>query len=210
MNGSNESADLRLAGMRIAVLATDGFEHSELTQPRSALDATGARTLVIAPKFGSIRGWENGQWADSVSVDLTLERADPLEFDALLLPGGALNPDQLRTNKLAISFVYAFVEERKPIAAICHGPVMLIETNALRGRSITSWPSLQTDVRNAGARWTDEPVVVDRNFVTSRKPEDIPAFNRAMIDEFSQSAQFARVPLTRGAGLGRGDELGPG
>jgi deglycase len=207
MSTTDENSNLSLAGVRIAILATDGFELSELMQPRAALDAAGARTVVIAPEPGSIRGWKNGEWADGVAVDLTLERADPLEFDALLLPGGVLSPDRLRTNKLAISFVYTFVEERKPIAAICHGPIMLIEANALRGRTITSWPSLQTDVRNAGARWIDEAVVIDRNLVTSRKPEDIPALNRAMIAEFSQLAHTARPPMARGVEFRHGDGL---
>jgi len=201
MNRTDENSNLSLAGMRVAILATDGFEQSELAQPRAAIDAAGARTAVVAPEAGSIRGWKNGDWAEGVAVDLTLECADPLEFDALLLPGGVLSPDRLRTNKLAISFVYAFVEERKPIAAICHGPIMLIEANALRGRTITSWPSLQTDVRNAGGRWTDQQVVVDRNLVPSRKPEDIPAFNRAMIAEFSQLARTARPPMPGGIEL---------
>jgi len=182
-----------LKGKRVAILATDGFEQSELTEPRKALDAAGAKTVVIAPKTGSIRGWKFKDWGDDVPVDLSLDKANPDEYDALLLPGGVMNPDKLRTEPKAVKFVRTFFESNKPVAAICHGPMMLIEADVLKGRHITSWPSLQTDIRNAGATWTDEEVVVDNGLVTSRKPDDIPAFNREMIEEFAEGAQSTRT-----------------
>jgi protease I len=181
-----------LAGKTVAILATDGFEQAELLQPRKALDAAGAKTVVIAPEDGSIRGWKSKDWGDEVAVDATLDRANPDDYDALMLPGGVLNPDQLRTDKRAVAFVRSFFEHAKPVAAICHGPIMLIEANVLKDRRLTSWPSLQTDVRNAGGLWSDEKVVVDRSLVTSRKPDDIPAFNEKMIAEFADGAPAAR------------------
>src|SRR6266481_9809806 len=165
-----------LKGKTIAILATDGFEQSELIEPRKALDQAGAKTVVISPKPGSIRGWKSKDWGDEVAVDLTVNDADPDDFDALMLPGGVMNPDQLRTNPKAVQFVKAFADAGKPIAAICHGPWTLIEAGVVKGRRMTSWPSLQTDLRNAGADWVDEEVVIDRRLVTSRKPDDLPAF----------------------------------
>lgn len=185
-----------LHGKRIAILATDGFEQVELVDPRRALVAAGASSVVIAPHGGSIRGWKHTEWGDPVTVDRTLENADPEDFDALLLPGGVLNPDKLRTDAAAVRFVRAMFEAEKPIAAICHGPIMLIEADVLRGgRHVTSWPSLQTDVRNAGGRWSDQEVVVDGSFVTSRKPDDIPAFNEAMVAAFAQHAIGPRTDV---------------
>ncbi len=181
-----------LKGKRVAILATDGFEQSELTEPRKALDEAGAKTVVIAPKSGAIKGWKNRNWGDDVEVDVPLERAQPDDYDALLLPGGVLNPDKLRTDPAAVRFVRAFFDSEKPVAAICHGPMMLIEADVLRGRRATSWPSLKTDVRNAGAEWLDQEVVVDGLLVTSRKPDDIPAFNRRMIEEVADGAPSAR------------------
>lgn len=182
-----------LKGKRIAILATDGFEQSELADPRDALDRAGATTTVIAPHAGAIKGWQMKDWGDEVEVDLTLDKAHADDYDALLLPGGVLNPDQLRTDAGAVTFVRSFFEAEKPVAAICHGPMMLIEADVLRDRHVTSWPSLRTDIRNAGARWSDEEVVVDRGLVTSRKPADIPAFNRKMIEEFAESAVSTRT-----------------
>ncbi len=183
-----------LHGKRIAILATDGFEQVELTEPRRALDAAGARTVVIAPRAGTIRGWKHKDWGDSVPVDATVASADPEEFDALLLPGGVINPDRLRTDPAAVAFVRAVFDAEKPIAAICHGPIMLIEANVLRGgRHVTSWPSLQTDIRNAGGHWRDQEVVIDGSLVTSRKPDDLPAFNRAMIEAFAEHSVGPRT-----------------
>jgi len=175
-----------LAGKRIAVLATDGFEQSELLQPRRALDAAGAVTEVIAPKTGAIRGWDEKDWGEEVEVDVSLRRAKPEDYDGLLLPGGVMNPDRLRTDPLAVEFVRRFFEAGKPVAAICHGPQLLIEAGVVQDRRLTSFPSLRTDLRNAGARWVDEVVVVDRGLVTSRQPADIPRFNDQMITAFAE------------------------
>jgi protease I len=181
-----------LSGKRVAILATDGVEQVELTEPRKALDGAGANTKVVSPKSGAIKGWNHTEWGDEIPVDLTLESANPEDFDALLLPGGVMNPDKLRADKNAVNFVRAFFEAGKPVAAICHGPWMLVETDVVRGRNVTSWPSLQTDLRNAGANWTDEQVVTDHGLVTSRKPDDIPAFNKKMIEEFAEGVHEAQ------------------
>jgi protease I len=175
-----------LSGKRVAILATDGVEQVELTEPRKALDAAGATTKVVSPKSGSIKGWNHTEWGDPIKVDVTLDNASPDDYDALLLPGGVMNPDHLRMNENAVTFVRAFFEAGKPVAAICHGPWLLVEADVVRGRNVTSWPSLQTDLRNAGANWTDSQVVTDHGLVTSRKPDDIPAFNRKMIEEFAE------------------------
>jgi deglycase len=175
-----------LSGKRVAILATDGVEQVELTEPRKALDAAGATTKVVSPKSGSIKGWNHTDWGDKIHVDITLDDANPDDFDALMLPGGVMNPDHLRMNEKAVNFVRAFFEAGKPVAAICHGPWLLVEADVVRGRNVTSWPSLKTDLRNAGANWTDSQVVTDHGLVTSRKPEDIPAFNRKMIEEFAE------------------------
>jgi protease I len=175
-----------LTGKRVAILATDGVEQEELTEPRKALDAAGASTKVVSPKSGSIKGWNHTNWGDPIKVDVTLDNTSADDFDALLLPGGVMNPDHLRTNENAVNFVRAFFEAGKPVAAICHGPWLLVEADVVRGRNVTSWPSLETDLRNAGANWTDSQVVTDHGLVTSRKPDDIPAFNRKMIEEFAE------------------------
>jgi len=176
---------MRLAGKRIAILATHGFEQSELLEPRKALEGQGATTQVVSPEAGAIKGWNKKDWGEEVPVDIPLESADADDFDALLLPGGVMNPDKLRTIPAAVRFVRQFFEAKKPVAAICHGPWMLVEAGAVRGRTITSWPSLRTDIRNAGGIWVDQEVVVDNGVVTSRKPDDLPAFNEKMIDEIS-------------------------
>jgi protease I len=181
----------RLDGKRIAILATNGFEQSELLDPRKALDAAGAKTQVVSPEKGKIKGWNHTAWGEEVGVDITLDTADPSVFDALLLPGGVMNPDKLRMVPAAVHFVREFFAARKPVAAICHGPWMLVEAGAVRGRTLTSWPSLQTDIRNAGGTWVDEEVVVDNGVVTSRKPADIPVFNRKMIEEFAEGRHRA-------------------
>jgi protease I len=177
-----------LAGKIIAILATDGFEQSELEKPKKALEEAGAQTQVVSPKDKKIKGWDKKDWGQEVDVDVALTSADPTKYDALLLPGGVANPDQLRMNPNAVRFVKHFFEHAKPVAAICHGPWMLVEAGAVKGRTITSWPSLKTDIRNAGGNWVDEEVVVSNGVVTSRNPDDIPAFNREIVDLFSKSA----------------------
>lgn len=175
-----------LLGKRVAILVDDGFEEVELVEPRKALEAAGAETVVVSPREDVVKGWQHDHWGDQIDVDLPLEKAHPEDFDALLLPGGVMNPDHLRMNPNAVEFVKDFFVQEKPVAAICHGPWMLAEADVIRGRHMTSWPSLETDLTNAGARWTDREVVIDGNLVTSRKPDDIPAFNEKMIEEFAQ------------------------
>jgi protease I len=174
-----------LNGTRVAILITDGFEQVEMTEPRKALDQSGAQTSVVSPKPGKVRGWSHTDWGDEFPVDLALDQARPNDFDALLLPGGVMNPDRLRMQPKAVAFAKAFFDAGKPIAVICHGPWTLVEADVVRGRRITSWPSLQTDLRNAGANWVDQEVVVDGALVSSRKPDDIPAFNREMLHLFA-------------------------
>ena len=170
------------------MIATDGVEQVELSGPRDALQAEGATVTVIAPKSGDIQGMNHHDKGDKIHVDATLEQAKPDQFDALVLPGGVANPDTLRTNKHAVEFVRAFAKAGKPVAAICHGPWTLIEADAVRGKKLTSWPSLQTDLRNAGATWQDKDVIRDGNLVTSRKPDDIPAFNRELIGMIAEAS----------------------
>ena len=186
--GKNEgmSQTKPLQGLRVAILVDDGFEQVEMTEPRKALDEAGAKTFIVSPQKSQVQGWNHDEKADVFPVDVTLSVAKPVEFDALLLPGGVRNPDALRMDNKAVLFAHAFEISKKPIAAICHGPWTVIESGAARGHRMTSWPSLKTDVRNAGGEWVDEEVVVDRNLVTSRKPDDIPAFNREIINLFSQ------------------------
>ena len=176
----------RLDGKRVAIMVADGFEQSEMTEPRKALDQAGAKTFVVSPMDGQVQGWKHFEHADKFAVDVPLKQANAQDFDALLLPGGVANPDQLRAMPEAVAFVKGFVDAGKPIAAICHGPWTLIEAGAVRGRRMTSWPSLHTDLANAGADWVDQEVVVDNGLVTSRKPDDIPAFNRKMVEEFGE------------------------
>ncbi len=177
-------ADKKLNGLRVAILATDGFEQSELEKPRKALDAEGAETKVVSP-VSNPKGWSGKDWGDKVAADVSLDDAKAEEFDALLLPGGVHNPDALRIIPEAVAFVKAFFNTGKPVAAICHGPWTVLEAGSARGKRMTSWPSLKTDLTNAGAQWVDEEVVVDGNLVTSRKPDDIPAFNREMVKLFA-------------------------
>jgi protease I len=179
----------KLAGKRIAILAADGFEQVEMTEPRKALDQAGAKTELISPAKGKVQAWQHHDKGDQFAVDVALDAADPEDYDALLLPGGVANPDQLRTIPKAVKFVRSFFERHKPIAAICHGPWLLVEANVVQGRTVTSWPSLQTDLRNAGAKWQDQEVVEDDGLVTSRKPDDIPAFNKAMIAMFGRALE---------------------
>jgi protease I len=184
-------ATATLIGKKVAILATDGFEQSELLEPRKALDEAGATTQVVSPAGNKVKGWNHKDWGKEVSVDVALDSAKPEDFDALLLPGGVMNPDQLRMNPQAVEFVKHFADAGKPVAAICHGPWTLLEAGAVRGRTLTSWPSLKTDLKNAGATWVDKEVVTDGGIVTSRKPDDIPAFNRAMIRLFAEAESGA-------------------
>ncbi len=177
-----------LKGKRVAILVADGFEQSELLEPQKALKEAGADTKIISPADGNVKGWNHKDWGTEVSVDIPLKSAQAEDFDALLLPGGVMNPDHLRMNPDAVRFVRDFVDSGKPVAAICHGPWTLVEADVLRGRTLTSWPSLKTDIRNAGGNWVDKEVVNNRGLVTSRKPDDIPAFNREMLSLFSQSS----------------------
>jgi protease I len=174
-----------LRDKKVAILATDGFEYVELMEPRKALDSAGAKTDVVSPKDGEIQGWNHHEPADAVKVDVPLKKAHPDSYDALLLPGGVMNPDELRMNEDAVHFVRAFFDAHKPVAAICHGPWMLVEADVVSGRKLTSWPSLKTDINNAGGAWSDQEVVSDQNLVTSRKPQDIPAFNQKMLEQFA-------------------------
>lgn len=171
----------KLHGKKIAVLATDGFEQVELTEPKKNLEKEGAKVTVLSIKSGEIKGWDHTDWGDKVKVDALVSEARPDQFDALVLPGGQINPDKLRMNKDAVEFVKKFAETGKPTAAICHGPWTLIEAGVVKGKKMTSWPSVSTDLKNAGADWVDEEVVVDGSFITSRKPDDIPAFSKEII-----------------------------
>jgi protease I len=179
----------KLNGKKIAILATDGFEQAELIEPRKALDEAGATTVVIAPKGGEIKGWKLKDWGDKVKVDKTLDDANPNDYDALVLPGGVMNPDHLRMDPKAVNFVRQFVSSGKTVAAICHGPWTLLEAGVLKGKKVTSWPSLKTDLKNAGANWVDQEVVTDGQFIFSRKPDDIPAFNQAIIESVIQGVR---------------------
>jgi protease I len=182
-----------LKGRKVAILATDGVEQVELTEPRKALDAAGAVTHVIAPKGGAIQAMNHDDMGDQIAVDRVLSEAHASEYDALLLPGGVANPDRLRMDKNAVQFVREFMLSEKPVAAICHGPWLLVEADAVAGRRLTSWPSLQTDIRNAGGEWVDAEVQVDHKLVTSRKPADIPAFSAAITREFANRIDEARA-----------------
>ena len=189
-----------LKNKRVAILVANGFEQIEMTQPRKALEEAGAKADLISPVQGEVQGWNHFDKADKFRVDVELDRANSNEYDALMLPGGVANPDQLRQIPKAVEFVKSFFDAGKPVAAICHGPWMLVEADVVRGRSITSWPSLKTDLRNAGAKWVDQEVAVDHNLVTSRKPDDIPAFNRKMIEEFAAGALETHGAAVRNQG----------
>jgi protease I len=187
-----------LQGKRVAILVTDGFEQVELLEPRKALDEAGAKTEIVSPAGKKVKGWNHKEWGNDVPVDKALDSAKAEEFDALLLPGGVMNPDNLRMNPKAVEFVKHFTDAGKPVAAICHGPWTLIEANAVRGHTMTSWPSLKTDLKNAGANWVDKEVVNDQGLVTSRKPDDIPAFNHEMIRLFGEGRSQSQ-PLRKTA-----------
>jgi len=175
-----------LNGIRVAILATDGFEQSELLEPRNSLDEAGAETEVISLHTGKVRGWNHKEWGEEVAVDRALDAVDARDYDALVLPGGVMNPDTLRTKPEAVAFVKSFFDAKKPVAAICHGPWTIVEAGAVTGLKMTSWPSLKTDIINAGGQWVDQEVVVDGNLGTSRKTDDLPAFTRESIAVFGK------------------------
>ncbi len=181
----------KLDRKKVAILVTDGFEQVELTKPREALDEAGADSKIVSLKPGKIQGMHHADKGDKFDVDLTLDEARPEEFDALMIPGGLINPDALRLNDDALEFTRQFFREGKPVAAMCHGPWVLIDAGVVRGRTLTSWPAIKTDVKNAGGKWINEDVVVDNGLVTSRKPDDIPAFNKKMIEEFCEGRHKA-------------------
>ncbi|GAA4929269.1 type 1 glutamine amidotransferase domain-containing protein [Mucilaginibacter defluvii] len=176
----------KLSNRKVAILTEEGFEQVELTSPKEALEAAGAVVHIISPKSGKIKAWNHTDWGVEVNVDVELSNASPDDYDALVLPGGVLNPDKLRLNKEAVAFASAFLDEGKPVAAICHGPQLLIETGMIKGRTLTSYPSLETDLKNAGAEWVDQEVVTDKGLVTSRTPDDLEAFNRKTIEEIAE------------------------
>jgi protease I len=175
-----------LKGKKVAILVENGFEQVELTEPRKAADDAGATTHLISPQAGKVKGWNHTDWGDEFPVDIALDNANADDYDALILPGGVMNPDKLRMNPKAVQFIRAFFEAGKPVASICHGPWPLIEAGVVEGRTLTSYPSLQTDLKNAGATWVDREVVVDQGLVTSRNPDDLPAFNRKLVEEFAE------------------------
>jgi deglycase len=175
-----------LNGRKVAILVADGFEQVEMTEPRAALEKAGAHTTLVSPAAGRVRGWNHVEWGDAFEVQAGLEGADAGDYDALLLPGGVMNPDKLRALPAVQRFVKGFFEAGKPVAAICHGPWTLVEADVVKGRTLTSWPSIRTDIENAGGAWVDEEVHTDRGLVTSRKPDDLPAFNAKIVEEFAE------------------------
>jgi protease I len=182
----------KLDGKRVAMLVSNGFEQVEMTGPRDALEDAGAKVDLISPVQGKVKAWQHDHWGDEFAVDVPLDMARPEDYDALVLPGGVMNPDHLRMNDQAVRFARSFMTAEKPVAAICHGPWLLVEADVVRGRTVTSWPSLQTDLENAGATWVDREVVTDHGLVTSRKPDDIPAFNRKAIEEIAEGVHAGR------------------
>jgi len=184
---------------RVAILATDGFEQAELEEPMKALETAGATVSIVSPRPVKIQGMNHAEKGGKFDVDVPLEHAKPKDFDALLLPGGLMNPDELRSMPEAVNFVRAFADAGKPIAAICHAPWILIEAGLVKGRRLTSWPAIQTDVKNAGGDWVDEEVVVDQGLVTSRKPADIPAFNAKMIEEIGEGRHAGMAAAAKGS-----------
>ena len=188
----------QLEGLRVAILATDGFEQVELTEPRKALEAAAALTTVVSPRDEQIKGCNHTEWGQQIAVDQPLRSADPKNYDALVLPGGVMNPDALRMQPQAVAFVRAFFDAGKPVAAICHGPWMIVESGVAGEYRMTSWPSLKTDIGNARGEWVDQSVVVDDNLLTSRKPDDLPDFNREMLTLFGTGTPVRRASLHSG------------
>ena len=189
-----------LSNKKVAILAADGFEQVELAKPKEALEEAGAEVSIVSPKGGKIQGMNHAEKGDLFPVDLALADAKSENFDALMIPGGLINPDTLRSTPEALKFTRSFFEAGKPVAAICHGSQVLIDAGLVKGRTLTSWPAIKTDIRNAGGNWVDKEVVVDNGLVTSRKPDDIPAFNRKMIEEFAEGKHAKQkelaLPLT--------------
>jgi protease I len=192
-----------LKGKTVVVLAADGFEQVELLEPRKALEQAGATVHVASLKRGPVKGWHATEWGEIVEADRSVDEIAPAQYDALLLPGGVMNPDKLRMSDAAVGFVRSFFNAHKPVAAICHGPWLLAEAAVIKGYTMTSYPSIKTDLKNAGATWVDEQVVVDRGLVTSRKPDDIPAFNRKMIEEFAEGPHTKAARREREMTAGR-------
>jgi protease I len=176
----------KLTGKKVAILTENGFEESELTSPKKALEEAGATVHIVSPQKDKVKGWNHDHWSIELNVDVTVDKADPDNYDALVVPGGVMNPDLMRANKDCVDFAATFLEEGKPVAAICHGPQLLIETGLLKGREMTSYHSVKTDLKNAGVQWVDKEVVVDQGLVTSRSPEDLEAFNKKMVEEIGE------------------------
>lgn len=179
-------SNIKLKNKKVAILVTNGFEESELTEPRKALTDNGAITHIISLQSGTIKSWKNGNWGMDIKVDKTIDEVNEMDYNALLLPGGVINPDTLRQNELAVKFVRSFFKNQKPVAAICHGPQLLIEADVVDGRMLTSYPSIRKDLLNAGAEWLNQEVVVDQGLVTSRSPKDLPAFNSKLVEEVAE------------------------
>ncbi|MBV9392010.1 MAG: type 1 glutamine amidotransferase [Verrucomicrobia bacterium] len=187
-----------LNNLRVAILVANGFEQVELEKPKKALDEAGAKTFIISIEKDKVKAWNVSDWGDKFHVDLQIAEANVSLYDALLLPGGVMNPDYLRVDSKAVAFVKSFLESGKPIAAICHGPWTLVEADGVKGKTLTSWPSLRTDIQNAGGTWVDQEVVTDNGLVTSRKPADIPAFNRKMLEEFAEGTHARETSIKHG------------
>jgi protease I len=183
-----------LKGKKVAILTENGFEEVELTSPKKALEDAGAKVEIVSPQKNKVKAWAHDHWSIELPVDVNIEDADPNDYDALMIPGGVLNPDKMRSNDKCVEFAQHFLQEGKPVAAICHGPQLLIETGMLEGRNMTSYPSIKTDLVNAGADWSDREVIVDNGLVTSRSPEDLEAFNKKMIEEIKEGQHS---PVTR-------------
>lgn len=196
-----EQFSKELMGYHVAMLATHGFEQSELFDPKEALEAAGATVDIISLEAGKIKSWHHKDWGKSIAVDRLVEEVGVADYQALVLPGGVINPDALRIDNKAVEFVRDFMKSGKPVASICHGPQILIETRLLKGRTLTSWPSLKTDLKNAGAKWIDEEVCVDNNLITSRMPADVPAFNMTIVRAFVDSRNRSLVPGAHGFSL---------
>lgn len=186
-----------LSGKRVAIITENGFEEVELTSPKKALEEAGAKVDIVSPQKEKVKAWDHDHWSITLPVDVQVEKAKPEDYDALVVPGGVLNPDQMRLNKHCVAFAQQFLETGKPVAAICHGPQLLIETGMIEGRTMTSYPSLKTDLINAGVNWVDREVVTDHGLVTSRSPRDLPAFNKKMIEEIKEG-QHATASYTPG------------
>jgi protease I len=176
----------RLEGKKVAILTENGFEEIELTSPKKELEAAGAETFIVSPQKENVKAWDHDHWSIELPVDVQIDKADPADYDALLIPGGVINPDKMRVNEKCVEFAQHFLETGKPVAAICHGPQLLIETGLINGRHMTSYPSIRTDIENAGANWDDKEVIVDNGLVTSRSPKDLEAFNKKMIEEIEE------------------------